>query len=70
MSTFNAGIQAVDDGNFTTAAQTLGQLAMTTSEPEVFRYLAIALYKTNRNHEAKRALNRYRVLVERGKKQK
>ncbi|MEE2787807.1 MAG: hypothetical protein VX589_10740 [Myxococcota bacterium] len=61
-------IEAVDNGNFTTAAQRLSTLAATSSEPEVFRYLAIALYKTNRNHEAKRALARYRALVKQRKK--
>ena len=53
-------VEAINAGNYTTAAQILTQLESSTSDPEVLRHLAFALYKTNREQEAELKLVEYR----------
>lgn len=57
-------IDAMDARRYTTATQILERIASRSNNPEVHRRLAIALAQTNRPQDAKRALNRYRALVE------
>ena len=55
--------RAMDAGNFTTAAQILERIARKSTNPQVYRRLAIALDRTNRPMEAGRALKMYRKYV-------
>ena len=61
-------IHAMDSGNYTTAAQVLERLAQRSKDPQVFRHLAAALHRTNRQLEAERALETYRELSKNGSK--
>ncbi|MEE2757514.1 MAG: hypothetical protein VYA30_12740 [Myxococcota bacterium] len=60
--------KAIEAGSYTTAAKILEGLSKRSKNPVVFKNLAIALARTNRPSEAKRALDTYRRLVNREKK--
>jgi len=60
---------AIEAGSYTTAAKILEGLAKRSKNPIVYKNLAIALARTNRPSEAKRALETYRRLVSTEKKQ-
>lgn len=56
-------VAAYDAEKFTAAAQLFEEIAADEDAPaEVHRYLAAALHKTGRQHEAKLSLRRYRAL--------
>ena len=52
--------EAMQAGKYTTAAQILERIARDSTEPQVFRRLAIALDRTNRPLEASKAFKMYR----------
>jgi hypothetical protein len=54
-------IQLLEEKKYTAATQALERLVPRTKDPRVFRYLATALYKTDRIQEAGEALNNYRM---------
>lgn len=60
-----AAIEDLNAGSYTAAATRLEKLAEAGSDPRVYRYLALALMRTNREREARDALAEYRRSLQR-----
>lgn len=59
-----AAIASFEANNLTAAISALHKQARTSKDPRVLRYLAMALHRQKRHHEAREALSRYQLAMD------